>query len=148
MSYPRPYTSRERDRGRLAVTAVTGLGAVGALTTTGWLAGVAAADFATEQAATSTSGTSGGGGSTQSVADRRADRGRALRERPYVTRVTIRYLPRAVSVPVSPASSPVTSPVTSVAPAASSSSSSGSSGGSGSSGSSGSSGPPAPSSGS
>jgi len=145
------YTSRDRDRGRLAVAAVTGLGAVGALTTTGWLAGVVAADFAAEQA-TST----GGDPATEPVANRRADRGRPLRERPYVTRVTVRYVPGAASVPVAPASG---GSVTSVAPVSTSSSSSGSTGGSSgpsgsssSSGSSGSSGsgaaPAAPSSGS
>lgn len=143
------YTSRDRDRGRLAVTAVTGLGAVGAITTTGWLAGAAAADFAAEQASTSTSRASGAGATSTPVVDRRPDRGRPLRQRPYITRITVRYVPGAASAPA-PASGGT---VTGVPPA--SATSSGSSGPSDSSGpgssgpsDSGSSTPAAPSSGS
>lgn len=136
------YTSRDRDRGRLAVAATTGLGAVGALTATGWLAGVAASEQAQDSTTTSDATTT----ATQPGANRPA--GRELRQRPYVTRVTLRYVP-AAGTQLTPAPGGA---VTSVAPAAStsssSSSSSGSSGPSGSSGSSGSSGPAAPSSGS
>ena len=45
------YSHRLLDRDRLAVSAVTGVSTVGALTATGWLVGVAAEDFADKQAA-------------------------------------------------------------------------------------------------
>ena len=135
------YTSRDRDRARLAVVGVTGLGAVGALTATGWLAGVTAAEVTSPEPASS--------GASPSTPQARPQHD--LRERPYVTRVTLRYVPAAVAVPVSPASGGT---VTDVSPGSSgTSTSSGQSGpssdSSGSSSSSGSSAPPpAPSSGS
>jgi hypothetical protein len=140
------YTSRDRDRGRLAVAAVTGLGAAGALTATGWLAGVAASQTAQDTVPTGDDSAS----TTTQAGNRPA--GRQLLRRPYVTRVTLRYVP-AVGTPVGPAAG---GSVTSAGPAAPVSSSSGSSGSSsygsssssGSSGSSGSSAPAAPSSGS
>jgi hypothetical protein len=67
------YTGRDRDRGRIAVAAVTGIGAVGALTATGWLTGVAASDLADQQASSA-----GAGGPRTNVRD--------LRQRAYVTR--------------------------------------------------------------
>lgn len=44
------YSSRTRDRYRLAVTAVTGVAAAGVLTATGWLAGAAASDYSADLA--------------------------------------------------------------------------------------------------
>lgn len=44
------YTPRKRDRYRRAAVTVTAATTVGALTATGWLAGVAAADYAKQQA--------------------------------------------------------------------------------------------------
>jgi hypothetical protein len=44
------YTSRKRDRYRRAATGVTAATTVGALTMTGWLTGVAASDYAGQQA--------------------------------------------------------------------------------------------------
>ena len=44
------YSSRTRDRFRIAITSVTGLTTIGALSVTGWLAGLVAQDFAAEQA--------------------------------------------------------------------------------------------------
>ena len=135
------YTSRDRDRGRLAVAAVTALSAAGALTATGWLAGVAASE--TTQDITPT----GDDDAAQQARNHPARR--ELRQRPYVTRVTLRYVP-AAGTQVAPAAG---GSVTSAAPAATASSSSGpstasGSSGSSSSGSSGSSGASAPSSGS
>ncbi|MGD9957981.1 hypothetical protein [Nocardioides sp.] len=43
------YTPRKRDRYRLAAAAITGATTVGALTATGWLGGVAAADYTQQQ---------------------------------------------------------------------------------------------------
>jgi hypothetical protein len=124
------YTSRDRDRGRLVVNAVTVLGTAGALTATGWLMGSAARDFAAQQASAG----------TDTEGDQRTKSG--LRERPSVTRVTVRY--------VTSTGSTVPGPGPSVVP---DDGSSGSDGGSGSSGSSSGPGPapeqaPAPSSGS
>ena len=81
------YSSRDRDRGRRAVVAATGVGAVGALTATGWLMGAAASDLAAQQAA-STDATPTAAAPTDA-----APTGR--RERPYVTRVTLRYVTAA-----------------------------------------------------
>ena len=83
------YTSRDRDRSRLAVAAVTGIGAVGAFTATGWSAGEAASDLAAQQA--SSAGSS-------PVAEQQDETSRSrgpLRQRRYVTRVTVRYVPAA-----------------------------------------------------
>ena len=132
------YTSRDRDRARLAVAGVTAFSTVGALTAAGWLAGVTISEVAASQPTP-------GGADTSSP---RSTPRRDLPERPYVTRVTLRYVRAAVAVPVAPAPG---GSVTSVP--SGSSGSSGPSDSSGSSGStSGSSGPwtppPAPSSGS
>ena len=109
------YTSRDRDRGRLAVATVTGLGAVGALTATGWLAGVAASQAAQEDSSSDASAsptTTNGDGPGR----------RELRQRPSVTRVTVRYVP--ADAPVAPAAggsltSPAPAPRTSSTPSSS-----------------------------
>ncbi len=145
------YTSRDRDRARRTVTAVTGLGAVGAFTATGWLAGMAAADYSSEQGATGT-GTAPTT-TTGTSSNRRVEREDGLRQRPYVTRISVRYVPGAARTPAAPAPA---GPVSNVAPTPVSRSSSGSSSssgpshssGSGSSGSGSSGTPAAPSSGS
>lgn len=98
------YSPSTRDRYRLAVSAVTGVTLVGALTSTGWLAGQAAqahaADLARQQAAAQ---------QQDKVRTARAERARkrydalvsrsgadtrrsALRQRPTRTRVTTRYV--------------------------------------------------------
>ena len=86
------YSSRDRDRGRRAVVAATGVGAVGALTATGWLMGAAASDLAAQQAA-STDATPTAAAPTDAAPTDAAPTGR--RERPYVTRVTLRYVTAA-----------------------------------------------------
>lgn len=116
------YSSRDRDRGRRAVVAATGVGAVGALTATGWLMGAAASDLAAQQAA-STDATPTAAAPTDA-----APTGR--RERPYVTRVTLRYVTAAGAASSVPGSGGTLTRV--------------SSGGSGSSGPSGSSSGPGP----
>ncbi len=127
------YTSRDRDRARRTVTAVTGLGAVGAFTATGWLAGLAAADYSSEQGATKTDTAAG-----KPAAHLRAQRERGLSQRPYVTRITVRYVPGAARTSAAPAPA---GPVSNVASTTSSTSSSSSGPSSSSSGPSDSSGP-------
>ncbi|MET1058997.1 MAG: hypothetical protein ABWX84_05345, partial [Nocardioides sp.] len=92
------YTSRDRDRGRRAVVAATGVGAVGALTATGWLMGAAASDFAAQQAARQADPTSADPAADAPTTT--APGGR--RERPYVTRVTVRYVTAAGAVSPAP----------------------------------------------
>ncbi len=88
------YTSRDRDRGRLASVAVTGIGAVGALTATGWLMGAVATDAASEQAVPAAGAVTPAAPAATDAGQSRQDRARrpALRHRPYVTRVTLRYV--------------------------------------------------------
>ena len=121
------YSSRDRDRGRRAVVAATGVGAVGALTATGWLMGAAASDLAAQQAA-STDATPTAAAPTAAAPTDAAPTGR--RERPYVTRVTLRYVTAAGTASSVPGSGGTLTRV--------------SSGGSGSSGPSGSSSGPGP----
>lgn len=45
------WTARRRDRYRLAVNAVTGIATIGALSSTGWMAGATATDYEQEQQA-------------------------------------------------------------------------------------------------
>ena len=89
------YARRTRDRYRDVVTGVTGVASVGALTLTGGLMGLA----------------SGGetGGEEQTVPAQPAQAGAArkqrqprkavLRERPYVARVTVRYVTGSSAAP-------------------------------------------------
>ena len=84
------YDNRTRDRYRDLVTGVTGVAGVGALTVTGALMGLAADDTPDEQPAVT-------GQNAQAAQKQRAHRrteqpGPQLRQRPYVTRVTIRYV--------------------------------------------------------
>jgi len=84
------YTARNRDRHRLAVSAVTGVITVGSLTSIGWLTGAAADDFEQEQAEKEAR-------AAQELAEynaalARSQRPTALRERPTRTRVTTRYV--------------------------------------------------------
>ena len=125
------YTSRDRDRFRLAVAAVTGVSTVGALTATGWLIGKAADDFAAQQAAASAQQqqaqqqAKGAQQQGRQGADRQRPARPQLRQRPHVTRVTVRYVTGTTS------SNPVGGGTVS-APVSSSGSSGGSSGSSGS----------------
>ena len=84
------YTARNRERHRLAVSAVTGVITVGSLTSIGWLTGAAADDFEQEQAEKEAR-------AAQELAEynaalARSQRPTALRERPTRTRVTTRYV--------------------------------------------------------
>ena len=126
---PRPtYSTASRDRYRTAVTVGTGLGVVGALAGSGWLAGAAASRFEADQAS-----------QPVDAPRTRAERhdGRPLRERPIRTRVTVRYVSAVGSTTVGAGGT--------VTRVGGSSSGSGGSGGSGASGGGTSSGPgPAP----
>ncbi len=96
------YTPRKRDRYRLAVAAITGATTVGALTATGWLGGVAAADYAEQESQRA---------AEQAVATAEAERAQAeydavvarqlsraegpsivYKKRPVKHRVSIRYV--------------------------------------------------------
>ena len=84
------YTARNRERHRLAVSAVTGVITVGSLTSIGWLTGAAADDFEQEEAEKKAR-------AAQELAEynaalARSQRPAALRERPTRTRVTTRYV--------------------------------------------------------
>lgn len=144
------YTSRDRDRGRRTVTAATVIGSVGALTATGWLMGAAASDFAAQQ---QPAGSDQAGDGRPTAKQPRPGR-RPVR--PYVTRVTIRYVTAAGSTTSAPGPGATVVPAASTSSGSStSSSSSTSSGPSDSSGTSSGPGPapepapaPAPSSGS
>jgi hypothetical protein len=95
------YDRRTRDRYRRVTTGVTGAVGVGALTLTGGLMGLAAG----EQQADPTEGTAGTPATSASIASEqpRARKPR-LRERPYVTRVTTRYVAGATSAGTAPSS--------------------------------------------
>ena len=133
------YTARNRERHRLAVSAVTGVITVGSLTSLGWLTGAAADDFEQEQAEQKAR-------AAQELAEyeaalARSQRPAALRERPTRTRVTTRYVTAAGATSTVGAGGTLSSSSSS----ASTSSSGGSSGPSSSGSSGGSSGPePAP----
>lgn len=116
------YTPRKRDRYRLAAAAVTGATTVGALTATGWLGGVAAADYAeqesqraAEQAATAAQAQRARAKYDAAVARQqsRAEGPRIVyKQRPTRTRVTVQYVAgAATAAPVGPGST-----VTSSAP--------------------------------
>lgn len=85
------YSQRTRDRYRLAVSAVTGLTAAGALTAGGWLAGVAAqttgagSDTAPPPAPPPTD-------TVPAATPSRTPPKVVVKERPQVTRVTTRYV--------------------------------------------------------
>lgn len=83
------YTSRTRDRYRLAVTGVTTVVAAAAVVATGWLAGAAAHEQAQREAETNPDA--------------------VVRERPLKTRDTTRYADETTPAPVGPGGE-VTSP--------------------------------------
>jgi uncharacterized membrane protein YgcG len=84
------YTARNRERHRIAVSAVTGVVTVGSLTSIGWLAGAAADDFEQEQAEQKARAAQEQAEYNAALA--RSQRQTALRERPTRTRVTTRYV--------------------------------------------------------
>src|SRR5687767_13932515 len=92
------YRHRHRDRYRLAVTAVTGVSTAGALTATGWIVGVAAQDFADQQAAKAAEEAKAAKAWAKKYARQQAKYAEAtaaanatLKQRPYVTRTTTQY---------------------------------------------------------
>ena len=100
------YDRRTRDRFRLLVTGLTGAAGVGAITATGLLMGLASRDFADQQTADQgqqagqpTQGAKAGARKARASARRAAPEPR-LRQRPYVTRVTVRYVPEGGANPV------------------------------------------------
>ena len=129
------YSPRHRDRYRLAVTAVTGVSTVGALTATGWLVGVSAQDYHDKEAAKAAEEAQAAKAWAKKYARQQAKyaeataAGTTLVQRPYVTRTAIQYVQAAATsaapgsggavAPVS-SSSGAAAPTTSSAPAASS----------------------------
>ncbi|MGH3336008.1 MAG: hypothetical protein ACRDOZ_09335, partial [Nocardioides sp.] len=95
------YSHRHRDRYRLAVTAVTGVSTVGALTATGWIVGVAAQDFADQEAAKAAKEAKAAKAWARKYAKEQAEYAEAtaaattLKQRPYVTRTTTQYVQAA-----------------------------------------------------
>ncbi len=140
------YSATSRDRYRLAVSAVTGVSLVGALTAAGWLAGLASRDHAKEVASTQAAAEQRSRAAAAAAA--KAERARArydaalarraqrphvvLRHRPVQTRVTTRYVHAttgstpiggggsvtAPSVPAPAAAAPPAAPAPAPAPAA------------------------------
>ena len=84
------YTARNRDRHRLAVSAVTGVVTVASLTSVGWLTGAAADDFEQEQAEKEARAAQELAEYNKALA--RSQRHDVLRQRPARTRVTTRYV--------------------------------------------------------
>lgn len=101
------YSSRSRDRYRLAVTAVTGIAAAGVLSATGWLAGAAASNYNAEQAKGQAEQDAVAAKAAKAQARYEAKVARqqtralqpatALHERPARTRVTTRYVTGAAT---------------------------------------------------
>ncbi len=83
------YDRRTRDRYRQVVTGVTGVAGLGALTLTGGLMGLAAGEAAQEQEDQDADQVAQ---QDQVKPQRGAGRRSPLRERPYVTRVTTKYV--------------------------------------------------------
>jgi hypothetical protein len=81
------YDRRTRDRYRQVVRGVTGIAGLGALTLTGGLMGLAAGEAAQEQQDATPQEAR-----QQQAAQPAEHRRTGLRERPYVTRVTTRYV--------------------------------------------------------
>ena len=113
------YSHRHRDRYRLAVTAVTGVGTAGALTATGWLVGVSAQDFADQQAAKAAKEAKAAKAWAKKYARQQAKYAKAqaaaattLKQRPYVTRTTTQYV-QAAPVSAAPGSGGAVAPVSS-----------------------------------
>jgi hypothetical protein len=103
------YAAYTRDRFRLAATGITGMTAIGALSATGWLAGVAAQNFEAEQADKAAQAAAA---DAQRRAELRAWRQATraaqarprvvLRPRPQRTHVTVRYVQAVPSARVGP----------------------------------------------
>ena len=113
------YSHRHRDRYRLAVTAVTGVSTAGALTATGWLVGVAAQDFADQQAAKAAKEAKAAKQWAKEYAAQQAEYAKAtaaasatLKQRPYVTRTTTQYV-QAAGTSAAPSSGGTVAPVSS-----------------------------------
>lgn len=86
------YSARDRDRHRLAVSAVTGVVTVGSLTAVGWLAGAAAHDQAADQAARQAALTRARAEYATALARSRGAARPPLKQRPTRVRVTTRYV--------------------------------------------------------
>ena len=97
------YSHRHRDRYRLAVTAVTGVTTVGALTATGWLVGASAQDYTDQQKAKAAEEAAAAKAWAKKYARQQARYAKAqaaaaapiLKQRPYVTRTTTQYVQAA-----------------------------------------------------
>ena len=98
------YSSKKRDRYRVAVTAVTGLTVAGTLTSAGWIAGAAAQDYQAAQAAQQPDQAATPAAPQQvRAADHRARRAApriVLRQRPTRVRTTTQYVAGATSAAV------------------------------------------------
>jgi hypothetical protein len=119
------YSHRHRDRYRLAVTAVTGVSTVGALTATGWLASVAAQDYTDQQKAKAAEEAQAAKAWAKKYARQQAKYAKAqaaaaepiVKQRPYVTRTTTQYV-QAAGTSAAPGSGGEVAPVSSGSAAA------------------------------
>lgn len=99
------YSSRKRDRYRVAVTAMTGLAVAGSLASTGWIMGAAAHDY--EGARAQKDSAAARSARVRARYEERAERRQArthvvpvlLRDRPTRTRTTTRYVAGATVGP-------------------------------------------------
>ena len=98
------YSSKKRDRYRVAVTAVTGLTVAGTLTSAGWIAGAAAQDYEASQSTQQPDRAAAATPQTRASAThhevRRAAPRVVLRQRPTRVRTTTRYVAGATSAAV------------------------------------------------
>ena len=89
------YDRRTRDRYRDVVTGVTGAASIGALTLTGGLMGLASGGETEDQPETVPAQPA----QAPAAQKQRQPRREVLRERPYVTRVTVRYVTGTSAAP-------------------------------------------------
>ena len=89
------YDRRTRDRYRDVVTGVTGAASVGALTLTGGLMGLASGGETGNEEQTAPAQPA----QAPAARKQRQPRKEVLRERPYVTRVTVRYVTGTSAAP-------------------------------------------------
>ena len=89
------YDRRTRDRYREVVTGVTGVASIGALTLTGGLMGLASGGETGAQQETVPAQRA----QPPAAQKQRQPRREVLRERPYVTRVTVRYVTGTSAAP-------------------------------------------------
>ncbi len=109
------YTPRTRDRYRVAVAAVTGVTTIGALTATGWLGGVAAADYSKQELQRQAEQAAAAAKQARQQARYEAAVARQqslaegpkviLRQRPQKTRVSTQYVQAAGTSSVGPGGS-------------------------------------------